>query len=92
MNPFLKFRTRLDSYALAIEGGLSDKWFVEQVEALDAAVALVEGHGFEETPIVDGSQLAKAADLDLELFIKAEPHNVGGSHKARHLSVWRYIC
>jgi threonine synthase len=85
VNPFLKYRTRLDSYARAVEGGLSDGWFVAQVEELDSAVAQVEGHGFEETPVVDGSELARAAGLDLELFIKAEPHNVGGSHKARHL-------
>ncbi len=85
MNPFLKYRTRLDSYQHAVANGLSDRWFVGQVEELDAAVAAVEGHGFEETPIVDGSELARAAGLDLELFIKAEPHNVGGSHKARHL-------
>ncbi|MFW2380948.1 MAG: PLP-dependent lyase/thiolase [Acidimicrobiales bacterium] len=85
MNPYLKYRTRLDSYRYALDNGLSDAWFVEQVQKLDAAVAGVEGHGFEETPIVDGSPVARAAGLDVELFIKAEPHNVGGSHKARHL-------
>ncbi len=85
MNPFIKYRERLDSYALATANGLSDQWFVEQVEALDAAVAGVEGHGFEETPVFDGTALANAAGLDVDLFVKAEPHNVGGSHKARHL-------
>ena len=85
MNPFIKYRKRLDSYSYVIANGLSDQWFVEQVEALDAAVAGVEGHGFEETPVVDGTALANAAGLDVDLFIKAEPHNVGGSHKARHL-------
>ncbi len=85
MNPFLEYRSRLDSYARALEAGLSDAWFVETVEALDDAVSAVEGHGFERTPVVDGSALGAAAGLDVELFIKAEPHNVGGSHKARHL-------
>ncbi len=85
MNPFLKYRERLDSYAAALAGGLSDAWFVDLVEDLDAEVAGVEGHGFEETPIVDGAELAAAASLNVELIIKAEPHNVGGSHKARHL-------
>lgn len=85
MNPFIKYRERLDSYANAREAGLSDQWFVDRVEELDAAVAVVEGHGFEETPIVHGAPLTEATGLDIELFIKAEPHNVGGSHKARHL-------
>ncbi len=84
-NPFVKFRDRLDSHRYALDNGLSDDWFVEQVEALDAAVAGVEGHGFVETPVVDGSVLASSAGLDVDLFIKAEPNNVGGSHKARHL-------
>ncbi len=85
MNPFLRYRQRLDSYSHVIANGLTDEWFVEQVEALDAAVAGVEGHGFEETPVIDGAALAGAAGLDIDLFIKTEPHNVGGSHKARHL-------
>ena len=84
-NPFIRYRERLDSYAAVREGRLSDERFVEIVEELDAAVSGVEGHGFSETPLVDGTALAAAADLDVDLWIKAEPHNVGGSHKARHL-------
>ncbi|MGI9605675.1 MAG: PLP-dependent lyase/thiolase [Acidimicrobiales bacterium] len=84
-NPFLRYRERLDSYESVRSGAMTDARFVEIVEELDAAVAGVEGHGFVETPIVDGSALAAAAGLDIELSIKAEPHNVGGSHKARHL-------
>lgn len=84
-NPFLRYRARLDSHARATERGLSDQWFVERVEELDAAVADVEGHGFFITPVVDGGSLAAAAGLDVDLVIKAEPGNVGGSHKARHL-------
>lgn len=85
MNPFLHYRERLDSYEAVRDGQLTDDQFVELVEQLDLSVAGVQGHGFVRTPLVDGSGLAEAADLDVELWIKAEPHNVGGSHKARHL-------
>lgn len=84
-NPFLRYRERLDSYDPVRDGRMSDEQFVEIVASLDEAIAGVEGHGFVETPIVDGARLAEAAGLDVELFIKAEPNNVGGSHKARHL-------
>ena len=84
-NPFIRFRKRLDSYDAVRRGDISDDQFVETVERLDAAVADIEGHGFLETPVVSGADLARAADLDVDLVIKAEPHNVGGSHKARHL-------
>ncbi|MEM7275731.1 MAG: PLP-dependent lyase/thiolase [Actinomycetota bacterium] len=88
-NPFLRYRDRLDAYGPVREGKLSDQRFVELVEGLDAAVATVEGRpgdpGFAPTPLVDGTTLAAAAGLDAELWIKAEPGNVAGSHKARHL-------
>ncbi len=84
-NPFLRYRERLDSYEAVRTGQLSDERFVEIVSELDASIADVEGHGFVTTPLVDGSALAAAAGLDIELLIKAEPGNVGGSHKARHL-------
>ncbi len=85
MNPFLHYRDRLDSYGRARAGGLSDQWFVERVQSLDAAVAEIDGHGFGVTPILDGAALAQAAHLDVDLVIKVESGNVGGSHKARHL-------
>ena len=84
-NPFLHYRRRLDSYAAIREGRLSDQHFVDIVTGLDDAVAAVDGRGFTVTPLVDGSRLADAAALDVEVWIKAEPRNVGGSHKARHL-------
>ena len=84
-NPFIRYREQLDSYAPVRSGRMTDERFVEIVEEFDAAVSAVEGHGFVETPLVDGSDLAAKAGLDVELIIKAEPHNVGGSHKARHL-------
>ena len=85
MNPFLRYRERLDSYVAVRDGDMSDEQWVDIVSSLDDAVAGVEGHGFEETPVVQAVALAEAAGLDVDLWIKAEPHNVGGSHKARHL-------
>lgn len=84
-NPFLRYRQRLDSYAAVRDGAMSDAQWVDIVASLDASIAAVEGHGFVETPVVQASELALAAGLDVDLWIKAEPHNVGGSHKARHL-------
>ncbi len=84
-NPFIKYRTRLDSYRAVASGGLTDARFVEIVERLDEAVAEVDGRGFVVTPLHDGSKLAAAASLDLGLVIKDETGNVAGSHKGRHL-------
>jgi len=86
-NPFVRYRERLDSYAAARGGGLSDEQFVDIVERLDAAVVEVDGRGFRVTPTHAMPDLAAAAGLakGVELFVKVEVDNVGGSHKARHL-------
>lgn len=84
-NPFVRYRDRLDSHTAAIAGGLGDEWFVETVERLDAAVAAVDGHGFVVTPTVAMPTLAEATGLEVDLHVKIEVDNVGGSHKARHL-------
>jgi len=86
-NPFLRYRSHLDSHRRALDGGLSDAEFVDIVSALDLAVADVDGHGFTITPVIDGSAVVEAAELDpaIELWIKDETNNVSGSHKARHL-------
>ena len=84
-NPFLRYRERLDSYAAVRDGQMSDERWVDIVSSLDDAIGGVEGRGFEQTPVINATALAEAAGLDVDLWIKAEPHNVGGSHKARHL-------
>lgn len=86
-NPFVRFRKRLDSYDVVRQGNMTDDAFVELVVELDRAVAEADGHGhgFVDTPVIDGTELASAAGLDIDLVIKTEPHNIGGSHKARHL-------
>ncbi len=91
-NPFVRYRTRLDSYAKAMEAGWSDDDFVALVERLDDAVAEVDarlrpgGHGFRVTPLIGAASLTKVLELDVAgLWVKDDTDNVSGSHKARHL-------
>jgi len=84
-NPFVRFRALSHAHQLAMAGGLGDDGFVELVQALDAAVAGVDGHGFRATPFVEAPSLAGAAGVSGPLFIKDETGNVAGSHKGRHL-------
>ena len=84
-NPFLRYRQRLHSYARALEAGMDDRRFVAMVEALNQAVARVDGHGFDITPTSHQPALADACGLAGELWVKDETGNVSGSHKARHL-------
>ncbi len=85
-NPFIRYRSLLASYALALERGVEDHAFVDLVRRLDADVAGVDGRGFQATPF--GPSAALAARLGLagsEIWVKDETGNVAGSHKARHL-------
>lgn len=85
-NPFIRYRTTLDSYRAAAARGWSDAEFVALVERLDAAVAAIDGHGFAMTPLRKEPGLARAVGLPGgRLWVKDETGNVGGSHKGRHL-------
>ncbi len=85
-NPFLVYRARLDSYHAAMAKGWSDADFVSLVKRLDAAVAEVDGIGFEVTPLQLTPGLAAEIELPTDkLVVKDETGSVGGSHKARHL-------
>ena len=72
--PFVRYRRMLWSWVEADD----DAWFVDRVGQLDAAVAGVDGHGFEVTPcsetLIGGRSVT----------VKDETDNVSGSHKARH--------
>ena len=91
LNPFLRYRARLDSYRRWIKGGGDDAGFVDLVTVLDSAVAAVEqrphGSAFLMTPVASRPSLAEAIGLSggAELWVKDETGNVSGSHKARHL-------
>ena len=68
------------------EGAATPDAAATAIGELDAAVAGVEGHGFEPTPFAPAPELAEAVGIgDAELWIKDETGNVSGSHKARHL-------
>jgi len=91
LNPFVRYRTRLDSYRRWIDDGGSDAGFVDLVTVLDDAVAAVEQRqqhpAFLMTPVASWPRLARAAGLaeGVDLWVKDETNNVSGSHKARHL-------
>jgi threonine synthase len=84
-NPFVRYRTRLDSYGLAMDLGWDDARFVALVDRLDAAVAGVDGHGFVITPFTEEPDLAATLGMPGALYVKDDTRNVSGSHKARHL-------
>ncbi len=81
-NPFLEYRTRLDSYQRATARGWTDSQFVELVDRLDTSIETVEGHGFEVTPLTPFPELHPGG---ASLWVKDDTGNIGGSHKSRHL-------
>ena len=85
VNPFIRYRKRLDSYRLATGDGWDDERFVALVNKLDEAVAVVDGHGFTVTPVTDEPELASRISLPNRLLVKDDTGNVSGSHKSRHL-------
>ncbi len=85
-HPFVLYRDRLTVHAAALALGMTDAEFVARVEALDARVAEVDGHGFRVTPTRLETALASGVGLPCgQLVAKVECGNVSGSHKARHL-------
>ena len=84
-DPFLRYRALLSPYRLARAAGLSEDAWAEFVGELDEALIEVDGHGFRITPMTRQTDLAQAAGLAVDLWVKDETNNVAGSHKARHL-------
>jgi threonine synthase len=85
-NPFVRHRHMLESYAVFTAAGGDDEGFVAMVRELDAAVAAVGGVGFVETPFAPQPALAQQAGSDgVDVWVKDDTGNVGGSHKGRHL-------
>lgn len=83
-NSFVRYRSLLWSWHKAMAAGWTDADFVETARSIDAAVAKVDGRGFERTPGRWDDSLA-GDRTPQRVFAKDETHNVGGSHKARHL-------
>jgi len=86
-NPFLRYRTLLHSYHVALAAGLSDDEFCSLVRRLDDRVAAVDGHGFVATPFKRTDELSTKLGFSTRggVWVKDETNNVSGSHKARHL-------
>ena len=84
-NPFVRYRHRMAWYAFARARGLDDAGIVEVVERIDAAIARVDGTGFRVTPLMHHTELEELVLPGATVWVKDETHNVGGSHKARHL-------
>ncbi len=86
-NPFVRYRTLLHSYHLALGRGMSDAQYVDLVERLDKEVAAVDGRGFTVTPFGRSGELSERLGFaaDGGAWVKDETGNVSGSHKARHL-------
>ncbi|MBT8241007.1 MAG: PLP-dependent lyase/thiolase, partial [Acidimicrobiia bacterium] len=85
-NPFIRYRRFLDSFRRARAGGWTDADFVSLVERLDDSVRDVDGRGFVMTPLSPHPDAAHELSITTDrLFVKDDTHNVGGSHKARHL-------
>lgn len=83
---FEGYAGRLEARRLAPGDAAASDALAAAIGELDAAVAAVEGHGFEPTPFAPAPELAEAVGIgDAELWIKDETGNVSGSHKARHL-------
>jgi threonine synthase len=82
-NPFVRYRGLLHAYHRWRGAGRDDASFVALVEALDAAVATVDGRGFRRTPLSRHAPLDDA--MGARVWVKDETGNVAGSHKGRHL-------
>jgi threonine dehydratase len=82
-NPFVTYAPRLAWHRFAVERGLDSGACDELVRGADAAVEAVAATGFRVTPFERSAGLSDA--LGLDVWVKDETHNVGGSHKARHL-------
>lgn len=86
-DPFVRYRSLMHAYHLAIEAGLGDDEYVELIEALERSVAAVDSHGFGVTPLRRSAVLSDRLGFSASggVWVKDETGNVSGSHKGRHL-------
>lgn len=87
VNPFIAFRRYLAVDALGASLGLDDATRERVIADADARVAGICGTGFTFTPLARNDALSDELGFSADggLWIKDETHNVGGSHKARHI-------
>lgn len=86
-NPFRAFQRYLAVDAFAAANGMTKDARADLIEAADEAVTRIAGVGFHITPFARADDLSDALGFTDTggVWIKDETHNVGGSHKARHL-------
>jgi threonine synthase len=86
-NPFVRYRTLMHSYHVAMAHGMSDAGYCDLVASLDASVAGTCGRGFRVTPFFRSRELSQALGFSPGggVWVKDETANVSGSHKGRHL-------
>jgi threonine synthase len=86
-NPFVRYRSLMHSYHVAMAHGMSDAAYCDLVGSLDSSVAAVDGHGFRATPFFRSGELSRSLCLSAAggVWVKNETGNVSGSHKGRHL-------
>lgn len=82
-NPFVAYHRRLAWGRFAAAHGADESACLDAVRRVDAAIDLVDGHGFRVTPFERSAGLSAA--IGTNVWVKDETGNVGGSHKARHL-------
>jgi threonine synthase len=87
INPFLRYRTLMHSYHVAMAHGISDAGYCDLVASLDASIAAIDGNGFQITPFFRSRELSQSLGFSGagEAWVKNETGNVSGSHKGRHL-------
>lgn len=87
MNPFVRFRSLLHSWHLAMANGWSDGQFVDLVDRLNVAITAIDGRGFRVTSFERQAALSDRLGFSRDggVLVKDETGNVSGSHKARHL-------
>ena len=86
-NPFLGFRRYLAVDAFMDGVGIAHGRRAAIVAELDSRIAAVDGRGFVTTPFERADALSDELGFTVDggVWVKDETHNVGGSHKARHL-------
>lgn len=82
-NPFVAYGGRLAWRRFATSRGMDPHACDELVRETDAAVEAVAATGFRTTPFERAAGLSQA--LGMSIWVKDQTHDVGGSHKARHL-------
>lgn len=85
--PFLRYRHRLYSFAVARARGMPEAEFIALVRALDARIAELDGATFARTPLIRLPAVEALLGLGPtgRVLGKVDASNVSGSHKARHL-------